>query len=65
MADTSQQVMSPQGVYTVPFSGEPKDWPDWSFRFEALAAQLGFLDLITGKSAKLDDKYDQLNKKAY
>ena len=45
--------MSPR-THVLPFSGEPKDWPNWSFRFEALAAQLGLLDEIEVSSPEQD-----------
>ena len=61
---TSQQVMSP--LTTIQFSGEPKDWPDWSFRYEALAAQLGFLDVMIGTSTEEDaNKKSAMSKQAY
>ena len=62
-----EQVMSPhQKILGLTFSGETRDWPDWSFRFEALAAQLGFLEVMTRTSSETDAaKKEAANKQAY
>ncbi len=36
----------PTSHRTIPFNGEPGEWSNWSFKYKALAAQLGFLNVI-------------------
>ena len=61
-AEASEEI---KAIRVLPYSGQQKDWDEWSKKCQGIAAERGYLNLMLGSEAVSSDSLDidkKLNK---